>query len=156
MTNRLELTNYKRFQCVARVNYNLSIKYISAKLIRTIKEHLMIEAMYGVEFTSNTNDGGLGYGVVILETGRIFGGDSSFVYVGSYTLEHGLIKAKVRCTNDRGTMASVFESESGDFKEFNLQLEGQSEPKEFILQGYIIEHPEKTITAKLTLRAELP
>ncbi len=38
----------------------------------------MLEALYGVEFTSNMNYGG--YGVVVLETGRILGGDSSFVY----------------------------------------------------------------------------
>ena len=41
------------------------------------KGEKMLEAMWGVEFGSN-QDGG--YGVVILETGRILGGDSSFIY----------------------------------------------------------------------------
>ncbi|WP_289283443.1 MULTISPECIES: GrlR family regulatory protein [unclassified Methylophaga] len=50
----------------------------------------MIEALYGVEFESNMNDAG--YGVVVLETERILGGDSSFVFVGNYKLENGIIK----------------------------------------------------------------
>lgn len=110
----------------------------------------MLEAMYGVEFVSNRNDGG--YGVVILETGRILGGDSSFVFVGNYIYENGVIKAEVKCTNDRNLLQSIF----GDIKEFNLRLEGKPEYKGFILNGYMIENPTMKIAVKLTRRAELP
>lgn len=58
----------------------------------------MIEALYGLEFVSNMQDGG--YGVAILETGRIFGGDSSFVYIGDYEVKNGTVYASVKCTND--------------------------------------------------------
>lgn len=110
----------------------------------------MLEAMYGIEFTSNMNDGG--YGVVILETGRILGGDSSFVYVGTYEVNNGVVHADIKCTNDRQFLQSVF----GDVKEFNLHLEGKPEHKGFILQGHMIEDPAKKISIKLTRRAELP
>lgn len=110
----------------------------------------MLEAMYGLEFVSNTNDGG--YGVVILETGRIFGGDSSFVYIGNYEVKNDIVTAEVKCTNDRELLASVF----GDIKEFNLRLEGKPHHNEFILQGHIIENPSMKIAIKLTRRAELP
>ena len=110
----------------------------------------MLEAMYGVEFVSNLNDGG--YGVVVLETGRLLGGDSSFVFVGNYEVKNGNIKAEVKCTNDRNRLQSIF----GDIKEFNLHLEGKPEYKEFILQGYMIENPAMKIAIKLTRRAELP
>jgi len=110
----------------------------------------MIEALYGVEFVSNNNNGG--YGVVVLETGRILGGDSSFVFVGDYEVENGTVRANVKCTNDREMLESIF----GNLKEFNLQLEGALNEKEFILQGHMLENPEMKIGVKLTRRAELP
>jgi hypothetical protein len=109
----------------------------------------MLEAMYGIEFVSNNNDGG--YGVVIFETGRILGGDSSFVYVGSYEVKNCLVYADIKCTNDRN-LQSIF----GDIEEFNLHLEGKPEHDEFIIQGHMIENPSMKIGVKLTRRAELP
>lgn len=110
----------------------------------------MLEAMYGIEFVSNSNDGG--YGVAILETGRILGGDSSFIYVGSYEFKNGLISANIKCTNDRNSLQSVF----GDFQKFNLHLEGTPDHNEFLLRGYMIENQSHKIAVKLTRRAELP
>lgn len=110
----------------------------------------MIEALYGVEFVSNMNDGG--YGVAVLETGRILGGDSSFVFVGDYEVKNGKVHAKVKCTNDREMLQSIF----GDIKEFTLQLEGVPDEKEFILQGHMLENSNMKIGVKLTRRAELP
>jgi len=110
----------------------------------------MLEALYGVEFQSNMHNGG--YGVVILETGRILGGDSSFVFVGNYEVKNSTIYAEVKCTNDRGSLESIF----GDIKEFNLKLEGQPNEKEFILQGHMVENPAMQLGVMLTRRAELP
>ncbi|MDT8383632.1 MAG: GrlR family regulatory protein [Gammaproteobacteria bacterium] len=110
----------------------------------------MIEALYGVEFVSSLNNGG--YGVVVLETGRVLGGDSSFVFVGGYEVKNGKVHAKVKCTNDRGTLQSIF----GSLKEFNLLLEGIPHENEFILQGLMLENPDMKISIKLTRRAELP
>ena len=110
----------------------------------------MIEALYGIKFVSNTNDGG--YGVVVLETGRILGGDSSFVFVGNYEVKNNIVYADVKCTNDRKLLQSIF----GDIDEFNLHLEGSPAHDEFILQGYMIENPSMKIDVKLTRRAELP
>jgi len=110
----------------------------------------MLEALWGLEFASNKNDGG--YGVVVLETGRILGGDSSFVFVGSYEVKNEKVYAKVKCTNDRKLLQSVF----GDINEFNLELEGIPSHDEFILQGHMIENPSMKIGIKLTRRAELP
>lgn len=110
----------------------------------------MIEALYGLEFVSNMNIGG--YGVAVLETGRILGGDSSFVYVGDYEVRNGTAYANVKCTNDRGLLPSIF----GNIKEFNLLLEGTPNETEFILQGHMVENSAMKIGIKLTRRAELP
>jgi hypothetical protein len=110
----------------------------------------MIEAMYGVEFVSNQMSSG--YGVAVLETGRILGGDTSFVYIGSYEVKNGIAYANVKCTNDRDVLESVF----GDLKEFNLELQGAVSDREFTLQGHMVEDPSFSIGIKLTRRAELP
>lgn len=110
----------------------------------------MLEALYGAEFSSNR--GAMGYGFVVVETGRILGGDSSFVYVGNYEVENGTLKAGIQCTNDRHQLESIF----GNIDTFNLQVEGKPEHNEFTLKGYVVENPALTITVKLTRRAELP
>lgn len=110
----------------------------------------MIEAMYGIEFASNQNDGG--FGIVILETGRILGGDSSFVFVGDYEVVNGSVQARIKCTNDRKILQSVF----GNINEFNLVLDGASGHNEMTLSGHMVENPAMAIAVKLTRRAELP
>ncbi len=110
----------------------------------------MIEALYGIEFASNLNSGG--YGVAVLETGRILGGDSSFVFVGNYGVKNSILYADVKCTNDRKLLQSIF----GDLDEFNLRLEGAPAHDEFTMQGHMIENPSMKISIKLTRRAELP
>ncbi len=110
----------------------------------------MIEALYGIEFQSSMEDGG--YGVVVLETGRILGGDSSFVFVGDYNVKNNIVRANVKCTNYRKSLQSIF----GDIDEFNLHLEGRPSDNEFILKGHMVEDPSKKIGVKLTRIAELP
>jgi hypothetical protein len=113
-----------------------------------MKVRKMLEALYGLEFGSNLNDGG--YGVVVLKAGNVLGGDSSFVYVGSYEVHNNVMKAKVKCTNDRKSKTSIF----GDIDEFNLDLQGTPSHDQFTLQGHMIENPSMKIEVKLTRRAE--
>ena len=110
----------------------------------------MVEALWGVEFVSS--GGNFGYGVAVLETGRILGGDSSFVFVGTYIVESGIIKANIKCTNDRKILESIF----GDIGEFNLVIEGAVGEREINLQGHLVENTQMRIGVKLSRRAELP
>lgn len=112
----------------------------------------MIEALYGIHFTSSRGDGG--GGVVVLETERVLGGDSSFVYIGSYKVKDGAIHAEVQCTNDRRTMQSIF----GDIHAYTVILSGSVKPgyKSIALTGHLKENPSQTVEVHLTRRAELP
>jgi len=110
----------------------------------------MLEAMYGIEFVANQM--AAGYGVATLEKGRILGGDTSFVYAGNYEIIKDQVHATVKCTNDREVLPSVF----GQLKEFNLKLQGEPNNKELVLKGHMVEHPELSLSLKLTRRAELP
>jgi len=116
-----------------------------------------MEALYGIEFVSNEDLAG--GGVVVLETGRVFGGDSYYIYVGSYEVKNDKIHVKVKCTNDKRFGVLSGESIFGDIDEFNLFLEGDLEDHQsqiLTLKGHMIEDPSKKISVKLTRRAELP
>lgn len=110
----------------------------------------MTEAMYGIEFSSN--EGNSGYGVVVLETGRIFGGDSSFLYIGHYHVDDGMLIAEVKCTNDRKILDSIFPG----LDAFTVQVSGAPSGEEFVLKGHVVGDHARKIEIKLTRRAELP
>lgn len=112
----------------------------------------MLEAMYGIEFVSAYD---AGYGVVIFETGRIYGGDSSFVYIGSYHFDNGLLKATVKVTNDRHLLQSIVGLDQFTVTaEANLGSNATS--TEFIMRGEVLENPALKVAVKFTRRAELP
>ena len=124
---------------------------VYSMLVLKKQEYQMpLEAMYGIEFISDKNRGG--YGVVILDTGRFLGGDSSFVYAGSYEVKNGDLHIDVNCKNYRKTLESVFKGKD----EFNLHLQGKPEYNEFTLKGDMVEDPEEKIIVKLTRVGELP
>lgn len=110
----------------------------------------MLEALWSVEFISNVQ--GSGGGVAVFETGRILGGDASYTYVGSYSVNGNGLKADITVANYRGTPNSVF----GNIPKFTLHLEGMPKSDTFDVHGHMIENPALTISIRLTRRAELP
>jgi len=110
----------------------------------------MLEALWSVEFISNTQH--YGAGVIVLESSRAFGGDSNYFYIGSYELVHDILKAEAKVTHYFGPPNSVF----GPLKEFTLKLEGKVAEHTFDLHGYLIEQPALKIVVRLTKRADLP
>ena len=68
---------------------------------------MSIEALWSVEFASTA---GLGRGVVVFESGRLFGGDPDYIYTGQYDLKSGGdgFIGEVEVTNYSGSMTSVF------------------------------------------------
>ena len=112
----------------------------------------MIEALWSVEFISNLQ--GFGARVAIFETGRIFGGDSLFFYVGSYQLQgvDDSLTATIKVTHYRGLPLSII----GPRKEFTVQLSGKPAMPFFDAEGHIMEDPSIRILVRLTHRATLP
>jgi len=109
----------------------------------------MIEALWSVEFVAaNGNSGG---GVVIFESGRIFGGDSSYYYVGSYQVNGSDISGKVRVNHYYGEVNNIF----GDYKEVTLEFSGRIQAEQFIVEG-IAKEPNSNAKIRLTRRSELP
>ena len=111
----------------------------------------MVEALYGIKFISNLDN--VGYGMVVLETERILGEDSSFIFIGNYEMKNNKLLATVKCKNDRKILTSVF---FGDIDEYTLKLEGTPAHDNFILHGTMIENTSFKVDVELSRRAELP
>ena len=111
----------------------------------------MLEALWSVEFQSSF--GFRGNGVAVFETGRVFGGDSTMIYVGSFRVENGSVHANVNVNKYAHSpgMASVVGLDN-----FNLELIGKPDPNNMSLSGHVVEDPSRKITIHAVRRAELP
>jgi hypothetical protein len=118
---------------------------------------MSIEALWTVVFGSNT--GGTGGGVVIFETGRIFGGDPDYIYLGKYDVspDGKRLAADVEVTNYSNRRSSIF----GPMSQFQLRIEAdvpKNDGSGTLMQakGYIVSNPDLQIGLLLTRRAPLP
>jgi hypothetical protein len=98
--------------------------------------------IYFVNFKSTMHDG-MG-GLVVVDSGRIHGGDTSYLYKGVYKLDGNIIKSSIQVEHYRGEQLSVF----GPIKKFNLSLVGSSTGDSFELKGYLVEDPSMHFAAK--------
>src|SRR6266849_2061177 len=74
-----------------------------------------IEALWTVDF--DTASGWVNAGIVVLETGRIFGGDSQFYYLGHYALDRQEISGTARVTQYiRGQFPTAWGDNAQDFE----------------------------------------
>jgi len=111
---------------------------------------MSLEALWTAEFGSNL--GWVGAGVVIFETGRIFGGDGAYYYLGKAEVKNDLLEAEIEVTHFAGQPHSIF----GSLNNFHLKLSGRFEEPVMELQGHLVANPALAIGVRLTKRAELP
>lgn len=110
----------------------------------------MLEALWSVEFVSNVQS--FGAGVAVLETGRVFGGDSQYYYLGSFKVVNGVLHADLEVTHYFGPPSSIF----GPLKKFDLKVSGEPRSPVMDLRGNLVQDPQLKILIRLTKRAELP
>ena len=111
----------------------------------------MIEALWSVEFRSNLQI--VGSGIVVLETGRVFGGDSSMIYVGSYQVSGDDIKAKLHIHKYAHALGMV---SSTGLNDYHLELAGKIDHEEIVLHGHVVGALNLQMVVKAVRRAELP
>jgi hypothetical protein len=114
-----------------------------------------IEALYVVEF-GDFALGGQNYrngGVVVLETNRIFGGDSGYYYVGAYTIKGSQIDATVRIVKHNPAYINVFGDAS---QSFNIKMGGTV--NNGVMQGFMerLDRPGPRLPVRLTWKEDLP
>lgn len=110
----------------------------------------MVEALWSVEFISTQGD--MGAGVIVLETRRIFGGDSRYFYVGSYEVKNQELEAEIEVTHYSGEPYSIF----GPEKNFRIKITGEIGKDVMMGQGHRVDNPQLKLDVRLIRRAELP
>ncbi len=108
----------------------------------------MVEGFWIVQFMGLHGNGG---GVVILNEGKVFGGDSGYTYIGTYREETGKLTCVVRVSKFLGSFISVLGVE-GDY---DLQMVTNIHDNE--MQGImsVVGMPDLQLAVKLTKRSDL-
>jgi hypothetical protein len=107
---------------------------------------MSIEAFWCISFHNGLQGPALdaGFGVVIFESGRVFGGDSNFYYNGGYQIEHGALSAKVRVKRFAHGMPSIM-----GLDDFVLIVEkvgtGDFNSNEFMIIGHVDGVPQTKV-----------
>ena len=121
---------------------------------------MSIEGMWAFVTGSNENPGDMrDGGIVVLETGRVFGGDSAMAYVGQFELSGTSFQAKVNSWMwntlhiEAGT-ENVF-GMSGDI---NIKVVVEGEFKDDQIRGYVWpeDHPGMRVAAMMKKITDLP
>jgi hypothetical protein len=114
----------------------------------------MIEALWSVSFQSNAQLGSMGgTGVVVFETGRVFGGDSIMIYTGKYRVVNDVIEADIHVDTFaiQPGMASIV-----GLPTFDLKVTGPVAHDRVVLSGHVVQDPNRKMTIVAIRRAELP
>jgi T3SS negative regulator,GrlR len=109
----------------------------------------MVEGFWIVQYEGMRGNGG---GVVMFIKGQVFGGDTGYIYTGTYEVTEDAVKAHIMVSNFLPDIPSVL----GVVGDFELLLDAK-------VRGNIIEGTGKLangeavgIAVKLTKRADLP
>ncbi len=108
-----------------------------------------MNGFYSVHFTGPT---GPGDGVVLLLDGNLYGGDSGYIYTGTYTLEGNALRAQVQVQQVVPGIPSVF----GAFGNLTLSLSGNRAGEVVEGSGNPIGNPHVRMGFRLQRRAHLP
>lgn len=109
----------------------------------------MIEALWTVEYgTGETWKNG---GVLVFETGRVFGGDSFFYVTGDYDATGRRFTARLSVVHYHGQRLNAFGDEAAAFE---MTLTGERHGDE--IRGTLTREGFEDLRARLTWRSDLP
>ena len=110
---------------------------------------MALEQLWSFEYISGL--GSESGGVVVLDNGKLLGGDNNYFYIGSYELVNTTFNATIDVKHYHGGYNSLF----GKNNEIILELSGSYKHEEILLTGYILEDISENISVKLTYHKEL-
>ena len=111
---------------------------------------MSVEALWTVEFQSV--DGWMNGGVIVLESGRAFGGDSQFYYTGKYRVKSDAIYGSLRIDHYHGDDMTAFGIKA-KLVEVTVAAELNATGN---FMGFVRAHDGSTIGFRMTRRRELP
>lgn len=95
----------------------------------------MISGIYFVEFKASNND--FGQGLIVVDDGKVNGGDHSYLYRGRLDSYAGNVQAVLEISHYRGELDNVF----GPLRQFTLNLSGISDENSFNVTGGVANIP---------------
>lgn len=98
---------------------------------------MSLEALWSIQFEV-PNIERAGGGVIVFETGRIYGGDSSFYYIGDYSVDNNEIQGRVEVKRHNEMLEAVILGLEGQAYSF----EGVIEPDDSISMVGTLEQLE--------------
>jgi glyoxylase-like metal-dependent hydrolase (beta-lactamase superfamily II) len=112
---------------------------------------MALEALWAVTFGTKED---FGSGVIVFETGRIFGGDTAFYYVGhfDYNRRDQRISGEVNVVRHRPGLPFVFPGHDGG----KIQLSGPVSEPTMILSGHLVQDPQQAIAVVCRHLVDLP
>jgi hypothetical protein len=114
---------------------------------------MSVEALHIVEFGDVAGSGLRNGGVVVLETGRVFGGDSGYYYLGEYSVDGSKITADIAVVKHNPAWSNAFGDTAQRFKAHIVgRISGN------VIQGHMerVDIPGTSLSVKLTHREDLP
>lgn len=110
---------------------------------------MSVEALWTAQF--EVAGGWVNGGVVVLETGRIFGGDSQFYYLGTYNLAGSTVTGQVRSRHYHGERNTAW-GDNADIVDLTVQgaLTGD------VITGQVTRLGFPPLRFQMTKRSDLP
>lgn len=111
-----------------------------------------MEALWSAKFQSSV--GGFGGGVVVFQASQVLGGDSSFLYTGSYTIEGDRLSADIDVNRHMSGLANVFDG-AGDH--FSITLNGviNADQSSINATGQLVGQPALTLDIVLEKKTDI-
>jgi hypothetical protein len=109
----------------------------------------MVEGFWIVQYEGMQGNGG---GVAMFTKGQVFGGDTGYTYLGSYSTLGNSVKARVMVRNFIPGIPSVV----GITGDFELSIDGVVEGNVIKGTGSLVGVQRPGIALKLSKRADIP
>jgi hypothetical protein len=113
-----------------------------------------LEALYLVEFGDVATPGQMrNGGVAVLKTGRIFGGDSGYYYIGEYAVSGNALTASLRIVKHNPSWNNAFGDTATSFQiKVNGTIQGE------VMSGNMarLDMPGRQLPIRLTRKEALP
>ena len=99
----------------------------------------MENGIYSIVFKSSIEV--FGGGLVVIDDGRIHGGNTKYIFKGLVAEKENAIEAEIKVEHYQGPLVSIF----GEIDEFSLVLSVKPEPESFRMKGYMVENADMKI-----------
>lgn len=109
----------------------------------------MFDGLWTVEFRTKINR--YGSGTLVINNGRLLGGDNGYYYFGTYNITGDNINATITVVKYDPNSTSIF----GNVDHFQLTVSGKIDEHEFNIAGAIVNNPQAQIQVIGTKREDL-